>query len=160
MDCVVQYFYRWDYEVPDHTRDAKTHAGVMYQEDFMTLEGPELITHVRVFAMADRYRIHPLKSLSVAKFEAAARHFEKAVYFVEAALEAYDPAVSDGAPEMRDSIVEFIHKRWYLLHEDHIKKLMLDKLRLSFDLHLRYSPVSVAPSSFYGLGMVFHQMKE
>lgn len=110
--------------------------------------------------MADKYCIHPLKSISVAKFEAAAHHFEKTDYFVEVAREAYNSAVSDDAPEMRDSIVEFIHKRRYLLHEEHIKRLMLDKPQLSLDLHLHYSPVSVPPSSFRGPGTVFHQTKE
>ncbi|CZR49760.1 uncharacterized protein FPRO_14763 [Fusarium proliferatum ET1] len=168
VDCVVQYFYRWDYEIPGHARDAKVDTGMMYKEDacnstedVMSLDGSDLITHVRIFAMADKYGIHPLKSLSVAKFEAAAHHFEKTDHFVKAAREAYgsDDAVSDNAREMRDSIVEFICKRRYLLHEDHIKKLMLDEPQLSLDLHLRCAPNPVHPSSFHGLSTVFHQTR-
>ncbi|EGU89334.1 hypothetical protein HZS61_003240 [Fusarium oxysporum f. sp. conglutinans] len=162
VDCVVQYFYRWDYEIPGHARDAKVHTGMMYKEDacdstedVISLDGSDLITHVRIFAMADKYGIHPLKSLSVAKFEAAAHHFEKTGYFVKAAREAYDSGVSDDAREMRDSVVEFIYKRRYLLLEDHIKKLMLDEPQLSLDLHLRCPVDPVNPSSFHGLGRVF-----
>ncbi|SCO54687.1 uncharacterized protein FFNC_15626 [Fusarium fujikuroi] len=169
VDCVVQYFYRWDYEIPGHARDAKVNTGMMYKEDacsstedVMSLDGSDLITYVRIFAMADKYGIHPLKSLSVAKFEAAAPHFENTDHFVKAAREAYDSdnGVSDNAREMRDSIVEFICKRRYLLHEDHIKKLMLDEPQLSLDLHLRYAPNPVRPSSFHGLSTVFHQTRE
>ncbi|EMT74500.1 hypothetical protein FOC4_g10000250, partial [Fusarium odoratissimum] len=88
-----------------------------------------LITYIRIFAIADKYSIYPLKSLSVAKFEAAAYYFEKTNYFIKAVQEVYnlDNDVLDNMREMRNSIVKFIYKQQYLLYKDHIKQLMLDK---------------------------------
>ncbi|KAF4467548.1 btb poz domain-containing [Fusarium albosuccineum] len=144
VDCLVQYFYHWDYNVSSHTRDARAETGVIYKED--TDSSPsdvplssDLISHVRVFALAEKYSIHLLKSLSVAKFEAAAQQYGKTHYFADAAREAYNTALPDDIREIRDSIVKFIYKRQYLIQEDHIKKLMLDKPQLSLNLHLRYS---------------------
>ncbi|RKK65699.1 hypothetical protein BFJ69_g16055 [Fusarium oxysporum] len=108
VDCVVQYFYRWDYEILGHARDAKVGTGVMHEDatdDTMIPLGSDLITHVRVFALAEKYGIRPLKSLSVAKFEAAAQHYGKTHYFADAAREAYESDVPDNVREMRDSIV-------------------------------------------------------
>lgn len=92
----------------------------------------------------------------MAKFEAAAQQFEKTHHLADAAREAYESVVPDNVREMRDSIVEFLHKRRHLLHEDHIKKLMLDKPQLSLDLHLRCPIGPPDPSSFYGLGRAFN----
>lgn len=160
----MQYFYRWDYEISGRARDAKVGKGVMYEEDAiddtMIPLGSDLITHVRVFALAEEYGIRPLKSLSVAKFEAAAQHYGKTHYFTDAAREAYNSAALDNAREMRDSVVEFLHKRRYLLHEDHVKRLMLDKPQLSLDLHLHGPIVPPNSSSLPGFGGGFHQIKK
>lgn len=164
VDCAVQYFYRWDYEISGRARDAKVGRGVMYEEDAiddtMIPLGSDLITHVKVFALAEEYGIRPLKSLSVAKFEAAAQHYGKTHYFTDAAREAYKSAALDNAREMRDSVVEFLHKRRYLLHEDHVKRLMLDKPQLSLDLHLHGPIIPTNSSSLPGFGRDFHQIKK
>ncbi|KAL9563967.1 hypothetical protein ACKAV7_012002 [Fusarium commune] len=145
-------------------RDAKVGTGVMYKEDAiddtMIPLGSDLITHIRVFALAEEYGIHPLKSLSVAKFEAAAQHYGKTHYFTDAAQEAYNSAALDNTREMRDSVVEFLHKRRYLLYEDHVKRLMLDKPQLSLDLHLHGPIIPTNSSSLPGRGRGFHQIKK
>jgi hypothetical protein len=166
VDCIVQYFYRWDYKIlgPDH--GANPEQGLMDKENTDSSPenadvdlGSDLITHVKVFALACKYEIDPLKSLSVAKFESEAQHCGKTHYFTDAAREAYSSDPTGCAREMRDSVVEFLHKRRHLLHEEHVKELMLDKPQLSLDLHLR-SPVGAAnPSPIPGFGRGFQQTR-
>ena len=162
MDCIIQYFYRWDYEILGYDHSERPRHGLTYKEDADSSPentkvnlGSDLIIHVKVFALACKYEIHSLKSLSVAKFKAAAQQYEKTHYFADAAREAYDSIALDNAREMRDSVVEFLYKRQHLLHKDHIKKLMLDKPQLSLDLHLRCPVGFVNPSSSHGFGRTF-----
>jgi hypothetical protein len=159
VDYLVQYFYRWDYKVLGSDHGERPGKGLMYKEDADSSPenidvdlGSDLVTHIKVFALACKYEIDPLKSLSVAKFESAAQHYGKTHYFTDAAREAYSSVTLDCDREMRDSVVEFLHRRRHLLHEGHVKELMLDKPQLSLDLHLR-SPVGPAnPSSLPGFG--------
>ncbi|EXL66068.1 hypothetical protein FOPG_17736 [Fusarium oxysporum f. sp. conglutinans race 2 54008] len=167
VDCAVQYFYRLDYEVPGCGHSEKTEHGLVHKDDADSSPentkvnlGSDLIIHVKVFALACKYEIHKLKSLSVAKFEAAAQQYGKTHYFTDAAREAYNSAALDNTREMRDSVVEFLHKRRYLLHEDHVKTLMLDKPQLSLDLHLHGPIIPTYSSSNPGFGRGFHQIKK
>jgi hypothetical protein len=122
--------------------------------------GSDLVTHVKVFALACKYEIDPLKSLSVAKFESAAQHYGKTHYFTDAAREAYSSDTIGCAREMRDSVVAFLHNRRHLLHEEHVKELMLDKPQLSLDLHLCYPVGPANPIPLPGLGRGFHQARK
>ncbi|KAG7413226.1 hypothetical protein Forpi1262_v017155 [Fusarium oxysporum f. sp. raphani] len=167
VDCIVQYFYRWDYEILACDNGERPGNGLMYKDDADSSPentridlGFDLIIHVKVFALACKYEIHKLKSLSVAKFEAAAQQYGKTHYFTDAAREAYNSAALDNAREMRDAVVEFLHKRRYLLHEDHVKRLMLDKHQLSLDLHLHGPIIPANSSSLPGFGRGFHQIKK
>jgi hypothetical protein len=166
VDCIIQYFYRWDYNISGSDHGERPGQGLMYKEDADSSPenvdidlGSDLIIHVKVIALACKYEIDPLKSLSVAKFESAAQHYGKTHYFTDAAREAYSSDTIGCAREMHDSVVEFLYKRRHLLHEEHVKKLMLDKPQLSLDLHLR-SPVGAAnPSPLPGFGRGFHQTR-
>jgi hypothetical protein len=102
-----------------------------------TVAGSELVVHVKVFALAEKYAVGPLKALSVSKFEATAQQHWGSHYLAEAAREAYKPNVPDNVREMRDSIVEFLHTRLHILREEPIKKLLLALPQLSLDLHMR-----------------------
>jgi hypothetical protein len=102
-----------------------------------TIDGSELVVYVKVFTLAQKYAIGPLKALSVSKFEVRAQQHGGSNYLAEAAREAYKPNVPDNIREMRDSIVEFLHNRLYILREGPIKQLLLALPQLSLDLYMR-----------------------
>jgi hypothetical protein len=144
VDCVIQYFYHWDYKVPDRLQDATINHGAedIKDTDSLPRNGSsvarsELIVHVKVFALAEKYAVDPLKALSVSKFEATAQQQRGSHCLAEAAREAYKPNVPDNVRGMRDSIVEFLHTRLHILQEEPIKQLLLDLPQFSLDLHMR-----------------------
>ena len=51
----------------------------------MVPAGSDLIAHVKVFALAEKYNIHFLKALLVAKFKAAAQQYRNTYYLADAA---------------------------------------------------------------------------
>ncbi|GKU10259.1 unnamed protein product [Fusarium langsethiae] len=153
VDCVIQYFYRWNYEIPDQLQDVKMNHEPEDIKDAdsslrngSTVAGSELVAHVKVFALAEKYAIGPLKALSVSKFEATAQQHWGSHYLAEAAREAYKPNVPDNIREMRDSIVEFLHTRLHILREGPMKQLLLALPQLSLDLHMRRL-TNTAPAS-------------
>lgn len=78
VNCIIQYFYRWDYKILDQPQDIMNHEPKDVKDadssprNGSTVAGSELVVHVKVFALAEKYAIGPLKALSVSKFEATA----------------------------------------------------------------------------------------
>jgi hypothetical protein len=105
--------------------------------DDATSDDSHLVTHVKVFTLAERYDIPPLKDLSLKKFEAAARLHWKSNYLVEAAREAYTSTISD-VQEMRKAVIKILYMQQELLDEKHIKDLLLEVPQITFDLLMRF----------------------
>ncbi|KAJ4188642.1 hypothetical protein NW759_016811 [Fusarium solani] len=168
VDCVVQYFYRSDYEIPRPTPGTDDEADVMFNEDAddsaaddatsddatsddATSDDSHLVIHVKVFTLAERYDIPPLKDLSLKKFEAAARLHWKSNYLVEAAREAYTSTISD-VQEMRKAVIRILYMQRELLDEKHIKDLLLEVPQITFDLLMRFHDMAKpnSRSSMFG----------
>ncbi|KAI8710778.1 hypothetical protein NCS52_01537600 [Fusarium sp. LHS14.1] len=144
VDCVVQYFYRSDYEIPLPTPGTDDETDVMFKEDAdhsaaddAASDDSHLVIHVKVFTLAEKYDIPPLKDLSLKKFEAAARLHWKSNRLVEAAQEAYTSTVSD-VQEMRKAVIKILYMQRELLDEKHIKDLLLQVPQIAFDLLMRF----------------------
>lgn len=144
VDCVVQYFYRSDYEVPRSTPSTDDEADVMYKEDADESDADDaasddshLIIHVRVFALVEKYDIPPLKVLSLKKFEAAVRLRWKSRYLVEAAREAYTSTIAD-IQDMRKAVVNVLFIQRKLLDEECIRELLREVPEIVYDLLMQF----------------------
>ncbi|RSL86666.1 hypothetical protein CEP52_015741, partial [Fusarium oligoseptatum] len=144
VDCVVQYFYRSDYEIPRPTPGTDDETDVIFKEDAdhsaaddAASDDSHLVIHVKVFTLAEKYDIPPLKDLSLKKFEAAARLHWKSNRLVEAAQEAYTSTVSD-VQEMRKAVIKILYMQRELLDEKHVKDLLLQVPQITFDLLMRF----------------------
>ncbi|GIZ43067.1 hypothetical protein CKM354_000630900 [Cercospora kikuchii] len=87
IDALVQYLYRFDYEVPESEADR------------------ELSVHTQVLIAADKYKLDELAFLAEAKFERSISSLEEPNEDLAAAL-----AISYGASEVTTNIQEIILK--------------------------------------------------
>ncbi|RSL38682.1 hypothetical protein CEP54_016394, partial [Fusarium duplospermum] len=159
VDCMVQYFYRSDYEVPRSTSSIDDEADVMYKEDADDSDADDaasddshLIIHVRVFALAEKYDIPPLKVLSLKKFKAAIQLYWKSKYLAEAAREAYTSTIAD-IQDMRKAVVDILFTQRALLDEEYIRGLLREVPDIAFDLLMQFhAPMADLSVSFEAIG--------
>ncbi|KAI3572861.1 hypothetical protein IWW34DRAFT_217439 [Fusarium oxysporum f. sp. albedinis] len=92
VNCIIQHFYRLDYEIPDRHQAPKMYCNVgdaadadSPPRDKSSAINSDLLLHIKVFALAEKYATGPLKALSVSKFEATAQQQWGSHYLAEAA---------------------------------------------------------------------------
>lgn len=144
VDCIIQYFYLSDYDIPRSIPATGDKPVVVAKDDpsnsatgDTTSDDSCLVTHVKVFALAGKYDVPHLRMLSLNKFEAAARLHWKSKYLVEAAREAYTSTVSD-MQDMRTAVVKIIYTQQELMDEKHIQDLLMGVPRISYDLNMYF----------------------
>ncbi|KAG7403534.1 hypothetical protein Forpi1262_v018749 [Fusarium oxysporum f. sp. raphani] len=155
VDCVVQFFYLWDYEArsimpgrifdQDGPREDETDDSPS-ADDATTSEGSLLILHSKVFTLAHIYDIPRLRDLSVEKFQAVARLQWRSNCLLDAAREAYT-ATPSAVLEMRGAIVKTFYEHRELLDEDYVQGFLLEMPHLTLDI-LMYMNKPPSPSSF------------
>lgn len=155
VDCVVQFFYLWDYKVRSLMPGRIFNQDVLREEDTgdspraddpTAPEGPLLILHSKVFTLAHMYDIPRLRELSVEKFQAVARLQWRSNCLLDAAREAYT-ATPSAVLEMRGAIVKTFYEHRELLDEDHVKRFLLEMPHLTLDI-LMYLNKPPHPSGF------------
>jgi hypothetical protein len=148
VDCVVQFFYFWEYKVrpllPSHIVDRdvlREGNGDPPEPEKTAPEGQLLVLHSKVFTLAHMYDIPRLRELSVTKFRAVAQVQWESDSLLDAAREAYSSTPSD-VREMREAIVKTFCKHRSLLEQDHIKAFLIEMPDLSVDLlmHINQNP--------------------
>lgn len=78
VDCIVQYFYTFDYKHRPRAPDDAAEAGTALQEqsgppaETPASDASVMVLHVKVYALAEKYSITPLKALALEKFRVAA----------------------------------------------------------------------------------------
>lgn len=97
----------------------------------------DLVLHVRVFALAEKYGIPHLKTLSLQKFRSTARKHWGSAYMVDALREAYESTIP-AVRGMRDAMVEVLSDYRMLFDKADIDKLLLEIPHLSRDLVKRF----------------------
>lgn len=130
VDCVVQFFYLWDYNVPLPMSGNNAEIDIPYADD---PDGSQLILHSKVFTLAHLYDISRLGDLSVEKFQAVARSQWKSKCLLDAAREAYT-ATPPAVLQMREAIVKTFYEHRELLDEDFIKEFLLEIPHLTLDI--------------------------
>ena len=97
---------------------------------------PKLSIHARVYALGEKYDIKGLKTLSIKKFNQAAKVHWNSGDFMRAVEEVYT-TTGDQDRGMRDAVVEVIFQYPKVLNKASMQKLAR-RLDLSFDLMMRF----------------------
>lgn len=139
VDCVVQFFYLWDYNIASPVSNDMAEKGVPHADDSpaaeetATSDSSHLILHSKVFTLAHIYDIPRLGDLSVKKFQAVARSQWRSNCLLDAAREAYT-ATPSAASKMREAIVKTFYEHRELLDEDYVKEFLLEMPHLTLDI--------------------------
>lgn len=143
VDCVVQYFYGLDYKRPDSTFGLNAGAEEIQSGetaepiDIADSDDSDLLLHVKVYALAEKYDIPPLKELSLSKFEEAVRKYWKSDHFSNAAREAYTSTVQEDEG-MRTAVVKTFYAHEELLDKEHMRELLQELPQLTYDLLIHH----------------------
>lgn len=140
VDCVVQYFYRLDYHDPCLAISQTAKIGDIRGEatnlptDITGPKSPDLVLHVKVYALAEKYDIPPLKALSLEKFQEAVQQEWNSDHFLDAAREAYTSTIQEDEG-MRNAVVKVLHThREPLLDTDTVQEFLQELPSLAYDL--------------------------
>ncbi|KAH7112372.1 hypothetical protein EDB81DRAFT_922966 [Dactylonectria macrodidyma] len=151
VDCIVQFFYRSDYNNTRSAPGLNAEIGVVQKDEAPNSPsdntGPndsDLVLHVKVYALAEKYDIPLLKALSLRKFEAAALQHWRSPYLLDALREAYVSTIEEDQG-MRTAGVKILHTRRELLEEENLRQLLKELPQLTYD-QLMYLNEMTKPS--------------
>lgn len=117
---MVHYFYHLDY-------DAETEG------DGSDAIEPTLVTHAKVYALAEKYLIDGLKGLALRKFKTVATESSDVDHFLQATQEVYTSTI-EGDRGLRDVIVAILSKNSKWLDVSQVQHVIKDLGALTFDL--------------------------
>ncbi|KAK7921500.1 hypothetical protein PG985_009522, partial [Apiospora marii] len=145
VDLTVYYFYHLNYD-PSHPREQPRNivdnkdtgqTGASEDPPRKYPPGSDLVTHTKVYALAEKYLINGLKALALRKFnEAAAAHWA-CDEFLEAAQVAYESTVETDRG-MRDAVVQTFYIHPELLDKEEVQGLFMMLPLLSYDLMMMH----------------------
>lgn len=139
VDCIVQFFYRSDYNTTRSAPGLNAETGVIQKDatpnspsDNTGPNDSDLVLHVKVYALAEKYDIPLLKALSLRKFEEAALQHWRSPYLLDALREAYTSTIEEDR-EMRSAGVKILHMRRELLEEENVRQLLKELPQFTYD---------------------------
>ena len=112
---------------PEATPKAKSPAPAA-----LDVDPADLVIHVRLYAVAEKYEIKGLKSLALRKFRVTADNAWDTKEFLAAAAEAYTSTVEQDRG-LRDVVIETIHNHRSLLDKPSAQAVF-KQLNISWDL--------------------------
>lgn len=149
VDCIVQYFYKLDY---NNTHSAPSPNAPDLPSDNPTPNGSDLVLHVKVDALAEKYDIPLLKALSLEKFETEAQQHWRSHYLLDALREAYTSTI-EADQGMRTAGMKILFTRRELLDEDNIKELLQQLPQLTYDLLIYLNDMSNPNKHLFPFGI-------
>ncbi|KAK4446212.1 BTB/POZ protein [Podospora aff. communis PSN243] len=131
IHIMVYYFYHLDYDVQGQNQSGHFDRPET-KGDGADASEPTLVTHAKVYALAEKYIIDGLKGLALRKFKAATESLD-VDHFLQATQEVYTSTI-EGDRGLRDVIVAilFNNPRW--LDESKVQHVIKDLGALAFDL--------------------------
>lgn len=118
IEALLHYFYHFDYEAPASGNG----------------ELAPIVFHVRMYAVADKYFVDPLKKLSAAKFEARALSDLSTPAFAEAVSLIYQTTIPNANAPIKQSALGAIASKAGVLLGDGKHAAFLKVLRQTPDL--------------------------
>lgn len=146
MDCLVQYFYRQDYQSSSSspaTEDIRPgeaegaiSSAVLEQS---SIDDSYPIFHVRVYALAELYGVPALKELALEKFNGVIRDNSHPDRFLDGVEEAYDSTIQEDRG-LRDAIVNFFYTHSDLVAEERVQEVLRksEPNSLTYDLFMHW----------------------
>ncbi|KAH6977665.1 hypothetical protein EDB80DRAFT_593534, partial [Ilyonectria destructans] len=139
VDCIVQFFYRSDYNIARSAPGPNAEIGIIQKDEAPNslsenngANDSDLVLHVKVYALAEKYDIPVLKALSLGKFKAAALQHWRSPYLLDALRKAYTSTIEEDRG-MRTAGVKILHTRRELLEEENVRQLLKELPQLAYD---------------------------
>ena len=132
---MVHYLYHFDYDLQlqykrSHSDGLETDGdGTDVSEPIVDI----LVTHAKVYALAEKYMIRGLKAVALRQFKAAAAVSEDIDDFFGAALVVYESTIENDRG-LRDVVVETLckHSKW--LDEEKVRDVVKGLGALTYDM--------------------------
>ncbi|KAI9791658.1 MAG: hypothetical protein M1835_000209 [Candelina submexicana] len=94
---------------------------------------PNLLLHVSIYALADKYGIHGLKTLAAEKFRVQAREHWDDPEFPQAMHEVYE-TTPDNDRHLRDTVIETLQRNKSLVQKPEVGTVIKEINGLAYDL--------------------------
>lgn len=122
---MVHYLYHFDYDGPVMNRD---------DTDANELMTDVLVTHAKVYALAEKYLIRGLKAVALRRFKALAAHSWLGINdFLQAIHEVYTSTIEDDRG-LRDIVVETLREHSEWLDREEMRDVLRAFGALTYDL--------------------------
>lgn len=140
IDCLIQHFYRQNYETNNHDHDAAKDPGssdienavsALPEHDIVDATYP--ILHARVYALAELYDIPALKVTALEKFNGTIQDYFHLDRFLDGVEEAYASTIQEDRG-LRDIIVQFFYTHPDLLKQERVTNILQEIHPLTYDL--------------------------
>ncbi|KAK3946535.1 hypothetical protein QBC32DRAFT_225916, partial [Pseudoneurospora amorphoporcata] len=136
VHIMVHYLYHFDYDVRlQHERsgyDGLEMDG--YETNVNEPAADALLTHAKIYALAEKYLIRGLKALALRQFKAAATVSLDIDDFLGAALVVYKSTIEDDRG-LRDVVVETLSKHSEWLDEEKVRDVLKELGALTYDIN-------------------------
>jgi hypothetical protein len=128
VDIMVHYLYHFDYDVQSHGLETDRH-----RTNDSEPGGGALLTHAKVYSLAEKYLIHGLKAVALRQFKAATDRSPDVNDFLPAMEEVYTSTMEDDRG-LRDVVVEtlYVHSEW--LDEEDVRDVVQGLGALTYDM--------------------------
>ncbi|EGZ70092.1 hypothetical protein NEUTE2DRAFT_68748, partial [Neurospora tetrasperma FGSC 2509] len=132
---IVYYLYHFDYDVRlQHERsgfDGLEMDG--YGTNVNEPAADALLTHAKIYALAEKYLISGLKAVALRQFKAAATVSLDIDDFLGAALVVYESTIEDDRG-LRDVVVETLYEHSEWLDEEKVRDVVKELGALTYDM--------------------------
>jgi hypothetical protein len=128
VDIMVHYLYHFDYDVQLHGVETDGH-----RTNDSEPGGGALLTHAKVYSLAEKYLIHGLKAVALRQFRAATARSPDIDDFLPAMEEVYTSTIEDDRG-LRDVVVETLCKHSEWLDEEDVRDVVKGLGALTYDM--------------------------
>ncbi|KAI1495165.1 BTB/POZ protein [Biscogniauxia mediterranea] len=152
VEMMIYYFYHLDYNVDSPTSQANGSSSTSTDANNTTQPNgkkgnrstkqasnspstPNIVTHVRVYSLAEKYLVEGLKRIACDKFKAEVARQWSSQDFLDAVREAYTSTIESDRG-LRDVITSAFYDHPTLLDKQDTQQLLRDLNALSVDLVL------------------------
>lgn len=139
VDCLVQWLYYLDYEThvwgtTQQKETADIHQEGQYSPGAIDVTASELVLHVDVYMLAEKYDIPLLKTLALNKFETTVQEHWESDHLLVATRIAYESEIENHR-EMQNAILNtYIAHSQVLLDKENVRGLLKELPYLCYDL--------------------------
>ncbi|KAK4107255.1 hypothetical protein N656DRAFT_785464 [Canariomyces notabilis] len=136
VQIMVHYLYHFDYDVKPQYEGMGFDGSVTNRDETDANEPMRdvVVTHAKVYALAEKYLIRGLKAVALRRFKASAAHSWLGINdFLQAVHEVYTSTIEDDRG-LRDIVVETLYKHSEWLDREEMRDVLRAFGALTYDL--------------------------